>query len=104
MTSVDLRAREMEMTAELIRQRLRESTQLKPLDAGEALELGCTDERIWMETGGHKIAHFVWREWWERGLDTREDRAAKVARALLVEAGWRAADAPVSSTKPPPAP
>lgn len=92
------------MTAELVCQRLRESTRLKPLDGGGVPELGYTDERIWLELGGHKMARFVWREWWERGLDTREDRAAKVAHALLVEAGRRAADAPVSSTEPPPVP
>ncbi len=71
----DIPSRELELTADLVRQRLE--------------ELGCTAtfcysvKDIWLEEDGRRFSYWRWRNWFVPRLDTREDRAAEVVRMLM---------------------
>jgi hypothetical protein len=77
----------MELTAELVRERIRSNPLLQPLaDAGRPALLGYTHRYIWIESGETVLAKFLWPNWWMPGLATREDHAASVAYHLVIEA------------------
>lgn len=88
----DLPAREMEMSAELVCERIWKHPDLEPLRAaGVQVMMGHRPTAVWLDARGNAVARLDWIRWCDAGLDTREDHAAIVAHRLVKE--WKSAGA-----------
>ncbi|HEX6925387.1 MAG TPA: hypothetical protein VF167_08150 [Longimicrobiaceae bacterium] len=86
--SFPLSSREAELTAELVRERLRHHLLLEQLSAvGTPAMLGYSPDAVWITAGGQELARIPWLGWYDTREETREDRAILVVSRLLTT--WR---------------
>ena len=71
---LDFRARDMEQTAELVRQRLQAM--------GFAATFCYNPTDIWLEEDGRRVSYWRWRDWYRVARGTRENLATDVAAYL----------------------